>query len=281
MPNINVTIVHIAQKLKISPSTVSRALRNHPDVNKETKLKVMALADEMRYNPNRLAQSLKGKSTKTLGVIVPEIKHEFFSSVISGIEHTAYGLGYSILLTQSNEDYQREIMNTRTLLSHRVDGILVSISQNTLDSDHFKNVLRNNVPLVFFDRVVSNLKCATVECDDYHGAFLAVEHLIRRGYKRIAHFAEEQTDSKGRNRKDGGTAQHTAQRVSELLIGDRVRRCGVHRANQRVVSDGVLDDPDEIVEGDPAHVLFAAAESPAHAQLERGEHLFERSTLGA
>ena len=189
MPNINVTIVDIAKKLKISPSTVSRALRNHPDVNKETKSKVMALAEKVRYNPNRLAQSLKGRSTKTLGMIVPEIKHEFFSSVISGVEHTAYASGYSILLTQSNEEYQREILNTKTLLSHRVDGLLVSISQNTLDPDHFKNVIRNNVPLVFFDRVFSNLKCATVECDDYQGAFNAVEHLLSRGYKHIAHFA--------------------------------------------------------------------------------------------
>ncbi len=92
MPNINVTIVHIAQKLKISPSTVSLALRNHPDVNKETKVKVMALADKMRYNPNRLAQSLKGKSTKTLGVIVPEIKHEFF--VVSTLKN---GTNYNLI----------------------------------------------------------------------------------------------------------------------------------------------------------------------------------------
>jgi len=203
MPNLNITIIDIAKQLNISPSTVSRALRNHPDINPDTKSKILSVADELRYNPNRLAQSLKSKITKTIGIIVPEIKHEFFSSVISGIEHMGYSSGYSILLTQSNEDYQREIMNTKTLLSHRVDGILVSVSENTVDVDHFKSVMKNKVPLVFFDRVSADLQCATVECDDYHGAFTAVEHLIQRGYKRIAHVAGYEHTSIGKSRLRG------------------------------------------------------------------------------
>jgi len=120
-----VTIVDLAKKLSISPSTVSRALQNHPDISKSTKKAVSDLADKMCYRPNILAQSLKRQRSNTIGVIVPEIKHEFFSRVISGIEGIAYDNGYVIILCESNEDYEREILNARALVDHRVAGLLV------------------------------------------------------------------------------------------------------------------------------------------------------------
>ncbi len=183
------TIIDIAKRLQISPSTVSRALSDHPDIREETKEKVKRIAQELRYSPNPIAQSLKSSRTTTIGVIVPEIKHDFFSSAISGIEEVAYQSGYTILLCQSNENFEREVVNTNALMHHRVAGVVVSISQNTKSGDHFQDLLRRRIPLVFFDRVCEDVVASKVVIDDYRSAFDAVTYLIGRGYRKIAHFA--------------------------------------------------------------------------------------------
>lgn len=183
------TIKDIAQRLNISPSTVSRALRNHPDIKPETKEMVISLAKELDYHPNSIAQSLQKRKTTTIGVIVPEIKHHFFSSVISGIEDVAYESGYTIMVCQSNENYEREEINIHALLSNRVAGLLISISQTTKNNDHFLMLQRRDIPFVFFDRVDKNVNTSSVVVDDFDGAFKAVEHLILSGYRRIAHLA--------------------------------------------------------------------------------------------
>ena len=183
------TIVDIAKKLGISASTVSRALSDHPDIKKETKEKVKKIAKELRYYPNPIAQSLKNNRTRTIGVIVPEIKHDFFSSAISGIEEVAYQSGYTIILCQSNESFEREVINTNMLMHHRVAGVLVSISQNTKCGDHFQDLIKRRIPLVFFDRVCEDVVASKVVIDDYKSAFDAVTFLIGKKYKRIAHFS--------------------------------------------------------------------------------------------
>ena len=183
------TLTDIAKKLKISPSTVSRALSDHRDISKETKEKVRALAEKLHYVPNPIAQSLKRNRTSTIGILVPEIKHDFFSSAISGIEEIAYQNGYTIILNQSNESYEREVVNTNTLMHYRVAGVIASISQNTRNGDHFKLLIERNIPLVFFDRVCEDVEANKVVIDDENSAFKAVRHLIEKGYKKIAHFA--------------------------------------------------------------------------------------------
>ena len=183
------TIIDIAQKLGISPSTVSRALHNNPDVKRETKELVKKVAEELHYIPNPIAQSLKSNKTTTIGVIVPEIKHDFFSSAISGIEEVAYRSGYTIIVCQSNESYEREVVNINALMQYRVAGIIVSISQNTKNGDHFQDIIRRKIPLVFFDRVCEDIHASKVVIDDYKSAFEAVMYLIKKGYKTIAHFA--------------------------------------------------------------------------------------------
>jgi DNA-binding LacI/PurR family transcriptional regulator len=183
------TIIDIAKKLEISPSTVSRALSDHPDIKKETKALVKKIAKELRYSPNQMAQSLKNNRTTTIGVIVPEIKHDFFSSAISGIEEVAYNSGYTIILCQSNESYEREVLNANLLINHRVAGVIVSISQNTKDGEHFNDLLRRKIRLVFFDRVCNDVIASKVVIDDYKSAFDAVTYLVGKGYKKIAHFA--------------------------------------------------------------------------------------------
>ncbi|SFE56732.1 LacI family DNA-binding transcriptional regulator [Thermoflexibacter ruber] len=203
MKNEQITIKDIAKALNISTSTVSRALRNHPDISDETKKAVAELAKQMQYHPNSIASSLRNKRTNTIGIIVPEIIHTFFASVIAGVEEVAYAEGYKVLICQSNETYEKEIINMQTLISSRVDGILVSISNQTQKYEHFEWALQRKIPLVFFDRVCEDLNTSKVIVDDYEGSFQATEHLILSGCRRIAHIAGPQNLEICKKRKEG------------------------------------------------------------------------------
>jgi LacI family transcriptional regulator len=203
MKSSQVTIKDIAKALGISASTVSRALKDHPDISPKTKDAVKELAEKLHYEPNAIALSLRNANTKTLGVLIPQIVHFFFSSVVSGIEETAYKSGYTVIFCQSNEDYEKEKEMIQTLLSKRVDGILASVSKTTTKFDHFYDVKNNNIPLVFYDRVCNIPNTDRVIVDDYTGAYNAVSHLIEQGYKRIAHLATSQELHIGRNRRNG------------------------------------------------------------------------------
>lgn len=200
------TIKDIAQKLNIHHSTVSRALRNHPDVKEETKKLILETAEEMNYQPDIFARNLKQNTTNIIGVIVPEIKHHFFSAVISGIEDVAYSKGYVIMVCQSNEQYDREVLNARALLSNKVAGLLVSISQTTHNCDHFKIYKDRGIPLVFFDRVCREFDAALVVVDDYRGAYEAVTHLIKSGRKHIYHIGGTEQLEISRKRYEGYVA---------------------------------------------------------------------------
>ncbi|MDD2306422.1 MAG: LacI family DNA-binding transcriptional regulator [Prolixibacteraceae bacterium] len=203
MRSNQITIKDIARILGISPSTVSRALKDHPDINTDTKKAVNELASKLKYQPNAVALSLKNSRSNTIGVIIPEIVHYFFSSVISGIEDVASQKGFTVIICQSNESYLREVANARTLQSHRVDGILVSISKETHSFDHFENLQDVGIPLVFFDRIASEVKADQVVIDDIDASYNATRHLIETGCKRIAHFAGPQGLIIGRDRLQG------------------------------------------------------------------------------
>ena len=164
------TIKDLARELDVSPSTVSRALRDHPDISNATKKRVSAAAKKHHYQPNQLAQSLQKKRSSTIGVIVPEIRHHFFSTVISGIEEIAYEHGYTIMVCQSNETLAREILNTQALISNRVAGLIIAISSETTNFDHLSGVLNQGIPMVQFDRVVEELPTSKVIVDDYKAA---------------------------------------------------------------------------------------------------------------
>lgn len=198
-----VTIKDIAKILGISISTVSRALKNHPDISADTRNQVKELARKMNYEPNALAMNLRRNKTNTIGVIIPEIVHHFFSSVISGIEDIAYDRGYNVMVCQSNELYEREVINSQALLSNRVDGVLISVSKTTLEFDHFRNFSNQGIPIVFFDRICPEIICDRVITNDEGGAFLATEHLISIGCKKIAHFAAPQNLLIGQGRLAG------------------------------------------------------------------------------
>ncbi len=183
------TIKDIAKELGISPSTVSRALKDHFEISEATKEAVRRVAKELNYQPNSLALSLRYSKSNTIGIIVPEIVHFFFSTVISGIEDIAQSRGYNVIITQSNESVEREMMNIQTLFNNRVDGVLVSLSRESFDYSHFEAIMQKGLPIVFFDRVAETLTTSNVTVDDFLGGYQATEHLIKQGYKYICHLA--------------------------------------------------------------------------------------------
>lgn len=203
MQSTGVTIKDIAKQLDISPSTVSRALKNHPDISPKTKKAVMELARDLNYQPNTIALSLRKKQTNTIGVIIPEIVHFFFSTVISGIEDIAYNAGYNIILCQTNESYEKELIDTRALLQSRVDGILASFTKETSDFSHFEDPFNRGIPIILFDRIYSGLNTSKVIVDDFHGAYSAVKYLIETGCTKIAHLSGPDELSISKDRKDG------------------------------------------------------------------------------
>src|SRR6185369_4890574 len=179
------TIKDIARKLNVSISTVSRALRNAHDVSADTRRTVQALAEELNYQPNLLALSLRNKQTHTIGVIVPNLDY-VLSMMVKGIDEVALEAGYTVMVCQSNESFGREIVNTRRLLDSLVDGFIISVSSETKVFDHFKKIQEKQMPMVVFDRTTPHLVAPGVRIDNMEGGFLATEHLIEQGYKRIA-----------------------------------------------------------------------------------------------
>lgn len=184
------TIYDISKKLNVSVATVSRALNDHPRISQATKDLVKATAKEMNYKQNNLAKALKSGETKNVGIIVPYINTNFFSSVIRGIEEELSPHGYHVIICQSHEDVMIEKSHLTTLLNAQVDGIFMSVSRTTLDTEHIRNILdTSNTPIIFFDRKKDIPGISTVVIDDYRGGYMATQHLIREGYKNICHFS--------------------------------------------------------------------------------------------
>lgn len=186
------TIKDIARQLNISISTVSRALRNAHDVNSDTKKAVMALAEELKYQPNQLALSLRKQQTHTIGVIVPNLDY-VLATMVRGIDEVALEAGYTVMVCQSNESFGREMVNTRRLLDSLVDGFIISVSSETKIYEHFRKIQEKELPMVVFDRLIPDLDLPGVRLDNEEGGFIATEHLIEQGYKRIAILAGAKT----------------------------------------------------------------------------------------
>jgi len=203
MKGHQVTIKDIARELGISPSTVSRAIKDHPDISPATKRQVQDLVEKLKYKPNAVALSLRSRKSNNIAVVVPEIVHHFFSTVISGIEEVAMEAGYNVMIFQSNELYEREVQIAASLSTHLVDGVLVSISKSSKKFGHLKEIMEEGLPLVFFDRACDMLEADKVVVDDFNGAYQAVEYLIKSGCHRIAHYSAPQHLQIGYQRKRG------------------------------------------------------------------------------
>ncbi|MBR9915399.1 MAG: LacI family transcriptional regulator [Algicola sp.] len=183
-----VTLKQIAETLNISITTVSKALKDYPDVSKKTRRQVRETAAQLNYRPNSFAVNLRTRESKTIGVIIPEVVHHFFSTVIKGIIAQAEKKGYLVIILQSNESYELEKKQIDLLLSKHVDGILISLANGTSDFKHITDVIAQDKPIVMFDKIAKIVNCSKVIIDDRKAAYTATQHLIDTGCRRIAHF---------------------------------------------------------------------------------------------
>jgi len=181
------TLKQIAETLGISITTVSKALKNYPDVSEKTKKKVLELAQTLQYTPNSFAVNLRTKESRTIGLIIPEVVHHFFSNVINGIIAEAEKNGYLVIILQSNESLELEKKQVELLINKRVDGIIMSLSNESNDENHIKEILRREIPFVQFDKISKFIPSSKVIINDQKAAFEATEHLIKKGCKKIAH----------------------------------------------------------------------------------------------
>ncbi|CAG5068332.1 Catabolite control protein A [Dyadobacter sp. CECT 9623] len=181
------TIIDIAKTLGVSNSTVSRALHGHADISPETRQAVLDTAALLDYQPNQLAYNLVKSRTNTIGMIVPEFHNPFFPNVIIGAHEVLTKAGYNLTIMQSNESYQVEISNTKAMLANRVDGLLISLTQETNNFDHLEVFEKRGIPLILFNRVCEQIDVPKVVVNDFESAFMAVEHLLLNGYEKVAH----------------------------------------------------------------------------------------------
>jgi len=214
------TIKDIAQALKVSISTVSRALRGQPDIHPDTKKAVLALAEEMDYCPNKAALNLVGRHSQTIGVLLPNLDY-FFATAVKGIDEEALKHGYTVMVCQSNESYERELINTRRLHESRVDGLIVSVSSETRNTAHLQRLSTRGTPIVFFDRDTADTSAPRVLLNNRHGGFLATDHLLRQGCRRIAFLGGPPSLSISNQRFDGYRAaleQHGHHPDPDLIV---------------------------------------------------------------
>ncbi|HVK97657.1 MAG TPA: LacI family DNA-binding transcriptional regulator [Flavisolibacter sp.] len=197
------TIKDIAKALNLSTSTVSRALRGSYEISADTKKQVLEYAEKINYRPNPIALSLKERRSRAIGIVVSEIANNFFSEAINGIESIAYNRGYHVIITQSHESHEREKVNVEHLASRGVDGLLVSLSSESVDITYLKDLHDKGFPIVFFDRITDEIETHKVIANNYIGAFHATEHLIYEGFKKIAHITSSPYLSITKERLEG------------------------------------------------------------------------------
>ena len=233
------TIKEIAKRLNISVSTVSRALHDHPSIGLRTKMQVQKLAAEMNYEPNQTAIFFKQKKTFTLGVILPTLREEYFSSAIDGIEDVAFKNNYNVLIGQSHDELEREMKFVETMRKHRVDGIVVSISKNTTNIDHFEQLDKYDIPFVFFDRVPDVPNIHSVWCSLYHSTIDAVDFLFKKGHKKIAYIQGPSSLNIKNERLQGYYDAHKKKKIpvnESLIVSTDLSKEGTYAAFEKIWS---------------------------------------------
>jgi len=254
-----ITIKDIARATQLSASTVSRALRDSSEISAETKRIVLEYAEKLNYKPNPIAQSLKERRSRTIGVVVCEIANSFFSQTINGIESIAWNNGYNVIITQSRESFEREQLSLRYLTSRSVDGLIVSVSSETKDTSLLQDLHKKGMPIVFFDRIVEEINTHKVIVDNFSGAYQATEHLIKSGCKRIALITNEPSLSIAKDRlagyqaalvkhgiqysdslvkycEQGGMNAAEIKTAMNTLLGETPRPDGIFTASDKITS---------------------------------------------
>ena len=192
MPNKETTIYDIAERLRLSPSTISRGLKGHYTVSLKTQQKIRDTAEAMGYRTNTFAANLRRQRTNTIGIIIPRFNSYFMSEVIAGAEKVTNEAGYNLIISQSLERMDKEVSNVKTMFANRVDGLLVSLAENTNHTDHFNLFLNKGIPVLFFDRVSAGEKLPSIVIDNERAGHLITEHLIKQGAKNIIHITGNQ-----------------------------------------------------------------------------------------
>lgn len=264
------TMKDIARELGVSVATVSRALKDSPNISKAQRDKIQQFAREHNYTPNKIAEQLRHSKlgpSRVIGVIVPQLVHYYFSTVLSGIEQVTSQRGYRIVVSQSNEQYEREREICQSFYQNKVCGIIVSQAKDTTNYDHFRRLLAAGVPLVFYDRICAGINCSRVVVDDYQGSYKAVDYLIKTGCRRVAFYGTNLNMEIGRNRYNGyrDAIQHNGLPFDQGLVHlcdnrDEAARItpGVLRAPNR--PDGFFAVNDDTAVG----ILYSAREVGLH-----------------
>ena len=251
------TIYDIAERLNLSPSTVSRALKDNPAISKKTRERINALAKELGYRTNTFARNLKIQKTNNIGVIVPKIDSSFISSAIGGIERIATESGYNLIISQSLESYEKEKTSAHDMFNNRVDGLLVSLAEKTVNTEHFKPFVERDIPILFFDRVDDELDCGKYTIDNYKASFDAVNHMIEQGCKNIIHITGNTNSKVYADRLKGYQEALNKNNLvfieKNVIIGDLSLDSGINIAEEilkmQVLPDGVFVANDKCAVG--------------------------------
>ncbi len=258
MSKRHISLKDLAQELGVSISTVSRALKNHPDISPELTKKIKDLAEKRNYTPNPLAMGLLRQQTKMIGVIVPDINTHFYSSIISGIEKVAKEHGYFIVITSSNESMEKEIESVNNLLKSRVEGFIMCLSQETDRFDHFEKLVKNEIPLVFFDRICENIEAPAVLANGQDATKKIAKHFYENGCRRIAYISGPEHLNISQNRKVGylnGLKECGLEYDSNLLIHCNLSIEEAKLATKKLLA---LDQKPDAIFGMNDTIAFAA-----------------------
>jgi DNA-binding LacI/PurR family transcriptional regulator len=260
-----ITIYDIASELNVSPSTVSRALKDHYSIGKEMIEAVKKLARERGYRPNHIAASLRKNKTNTIGVMISWINRPFISSMISGIEEEASNAGCNVIISQSHDSYEHEIANARALYNSRIGGLIVSLAMETRKYNHFSTFLDNDIPVVFVDRVTDELNCDKVVIDNFAAGLMATTHLIEQGCKRIAHIGGAQHRSIYKQRAMGyleALRRHNMEIDESLILsGEMLNSEEGYRMTEHLMS---LPNPPD--------AIFSANDTAAVSAIQYAKH---------
>ena len=232
----------LAKELNLSISSVSRALRDSKEISLSTKKIVLAKAKELNYHANPFASNLRRQKSKTIAVVIPEIANNFFSLAINGAESYAQKKGFHVLIYQTHDDLQQEISISKHLQNGRVDGILVSLSSQTADTTHLKDLKNKGIPLVFFDRVAENINAPKITTNDYESGFKATEHLIENGCKKIAFLSISDKLSIANKRMNGYL--DAAKKHGIAINENHIIKCDTDKEANTILIKKLLQLPD-------------------------------------
>jgi LacI family transcriptional regulator len=249
----NINIKKLAKELKLSTSTISRAFNGSIDINKDTKERILAFAREHNFLPNHYASNLRDKKSKTLAVIVPEIANDFFAQAINGIEEVARKKGFYILLYRTDDIFEREVAFVNYLNNGKADGIIMSVSGEANDHNYLRKLEQKNIPVVFFDRVYEDIDVAKVTTNDYESSFLATEHLIETGCRKIAYLVVNKSISIGKVRMQGyvdALEKHGVPFDDELIIDcsqdEKINYAILKNVLEEIKPDGIFSSVERL-----------------------------------